>query len=109
MEYLEGGEKIDWIAANGIKYSIPFARGTHQDAFKQIGDNSELRPAEGIELSYIFDGAFKAETPEWKKIGGKFVRSSYLRNPMRLYIHRRALLGCHQNEISKAVHIFKEM
>ena len=73
-----------------IKYPVPFVRGTHEEAFKQIADNPNSRAAEDIELSYIVDGAFKAETPGWAKIRDGVILSNSLRNPKRLlYLPKR--------------------
>lgn len=76
-----------WLTINydnrKIKYSYPPVQGKYTDSFQKINSDSELRPADGLELALLTAGAFSREQPEWKDIKERGIIQNYIRIPKR--------------------------
>ncbi|MEK6848841.1 MAG: hypothetical protein AABX65_04380 [Nanoarchaeota archaeon] len=61
-------------------------QGTHQECFKAINQDSEIRSAEGVELALLAYGAYHADeqkdNKEWEEVK-KLFKNNYIRVPAR--------------------------
>ena len=76
-----------WLTVNynnkEIKYSYPPVQGRYTDCFQKINSDSELKPANGLELALLTAGAFSRKQPEWEDIKEKGIIQNYIRIPKR--------------------------
>jgi hypothetical protein len=81
----EGGLLTCEYNSQTIRYPVPPAQGSHQKCFSKINACAELRPAEGVELSLLVQGALEADVlPGWKKVRKDCLTRSYVRIPKRI-------------------------
>ncbi len=68
------------------EFAYPSVIGTHQDCFKALNADTEVRPAEGLELALLTYGAYHADNlednEEWKEVRNIF-HNNYIRIPIR--------------------------
>ena len=90
MSKAEFSEEINrnWLVCkvNGreIKYAYPPVQGTHVDNYKKINEDSEIVPAEGLDISLLTKGAFSRNSPQWKDVRDRTLIGGYTRIPSRL-------------------------
>jgi len=64
------------------RFAFPPVRGTHSDCYQAIKADSEIVPADGLDLALLAQGAYTQDTSRWQKVKNCFV-SAYVRAPMR--------------------------
>jgi hypothetical protein len=75
-----------WLICNydgqEIKYAHPPIRGTHQGCYQTIHRDLQLKPADGLDLALLVNGAFTRETDQWADVRNNV--DYYLRIPRRV-------------------------
>jgi len=66
------------------KFAFPPVRGTHQKCYQAINADSEIIPAEGLEIALLTQEAYTQNTPRWEKVREDCFVKRYIRAPMRL-------------------------
>jgi hypothetical protein len=82
----EGGR--EWLISNhrGTRrqYSYPPVQGTHRECFIGLANDSEVVPAEGLDLALIAKGAYSQRTKRWADVKQRAFVSGYTRIPVRV-------------------------
>ena len=78
------------IAKNGeeiTRFAWPPFQGTHQECYQAIAGDSELVPAEGLDLALLAQGAYTSTplTPQWQS-AREYFKNSYVRTPNRVLL-----------------------
>lgn len=81
-----GGREWLTYKHNGKKgaFAFPPARGTHKACYQAIKEDSEIVPAERLDLVLLTQGAYTESTPRWQKVKGDCFVSRYTRAPLRV-------------------------
>ena len=66
-------------------FAFPPIQGTHRNCYQAIKEDSEIVPAEGLDLAILTEGAYTQETPSWQKVKANcFFIDKYIRAPLRV-------------------------
>jgi len=65
-------------------YDYPPIQGTHQECYSVINADSEIVPAEGLDMALITHGAFSSQSAQWQDVRNRCFGQNYVRIPNRL-------------------------
>ncbi|MBI2631825.1 hypothetical protein HYW75_02375 [Candidatus Pacearchaeota archaeon] len=66
-----------------VKFAYPPVQGTQQECFTAINHDTELRPAEGLELALLTYGAYNGKESEWQDVRKDCFQGGYTRVSVR--------------------------
>ena len=80
-----GGREWLTYSHNGKegRFAFPPVQGTHRACYQAIKADSEIVPAEGLDLALLTQGAYTQNTPKWQEVKADCFVSAYTRAPVR--------------------------
>ena len=80
--------EIGWLTYehNGREgaFAFPPIQGTHRNCYQKMKADSDVVPAEGLDLAILTEGAYTENTPIWQNVKADCFVSRYVRAPVRV-------------------------
>ncbi len=78
----------EWLTCrhDGVarQYAFPPVQGTHRDCYQALKEDSEVVPAEGLDLALIVNGAYTQDSKRWASVRKDCFVNRYTRSPTRM-------------------------
>ncbi len=76
----------NWLPYNDNKsaFAFPPIQGKHKNCYQKMKADSEVVPAEGLDLAILTEGAYTQDGPMWQKVKADCFVNRYTRAPVRV-------------------------